>query len=424
MEHFDKKLIGPFSQILTLSRLPMVGPIADEQMEILEHGGIVSENGRIIEVDNYRQLEKKYRGQKYQREYIHQDLVALPGLIDAHTHLCYAGSRANDYAKRIAGKTYLQIAEEGGGIWQTVEDTRNASNDCLEYSLKKRVLEKLRQGVTTIEIKSGYGLNKETEIRQLEIIDKIRNQYEYDLIPTCLAAHMRPKDFPGTNVEYLSMLINELLPEIQSRKLAKRIDVFVENGAFSADEASWYLKAARKMGFDLVMHADQFSKAGSHLAAELGILSADHLEASGSPEIQLLHAANVICTVLPGASLGLGMPFAPARKILDHQACLVIASDQNPGSAPHGNLLTLASIMATFEKLTTAEVFAAITYRAAAALRLSDRGVIASDKLTNLVAFPTRDYREILYQQGNLKPCCVWKKGVYYNFSLLDQDAS
>jgi imidazolonepropionase len=406
-----RKLIGPFSQILTLANLPLHGTLADEAMTIIRNGGIAMENGIISAVDNYRTLAEKYPGHDYTREQVAGDIVLLPGLIDAHTHLCYAGSRANDFALRIAGISYLEIARQGGGIWQTVQSTREETSQNLEDLLIERVSRKLTRGVTTIEIKSGYGLNAEQEIRHLEIIKQVDRRHTADLVPTCLAAHLKPRDFPGNNSTYLEYLVNDLLPEIKRRNLASRIDIFVEASAFTMDEARTYLTEARRLGFDLVMHADQFTKAGSHLAAEMGILSADHLEVSGEPEIQALQRKGVICTALPGSSIGLGHTFAPARKILDANACLVIATDQNPGSAPQGDLLTQASILATFEKLSSAEVFAGITFRAAAALRLPDRGVIQEGKLADFVGFPTADYREILYQQGNMGPSMVWKNG-------------
>ena len=236
-------------------------------------------------------------------------------------------------------------------------------------------------------------------------------------MPTCLAAHTLPKDYNISAPQYLSLVTSELLPYIRENRLANRLDIFIEDAAFTISEARQYLLQAKKMNFDLTVHADQFTVGGSKIAAEFNAISADHLEVSSVKEIEELIHAKVICTVLPGASIGLGCNFAPARMILDRGGCLVIASDQNPGSAPHGDLLMLASIMATFEKLSTAEVFAAITYRAAQALRLPDRGIIASGHNADFIGFPTSDYREILYHQGNLKPNHIWKNGmkVFYH---------
>jgi imidazolonepropionase len=189
------------------------------------------------------------------------------------------------------------------------------------------------------------------------------------------------------------------------------MDIFVEKGAFSTDLARPFLEQAKNSGFGITVHADQFTTGGSKLAVEMGACSADHLEASGDEEISLLAKSNVVAIALPGASLGLGMPFAPARKLLDGGVCLAIATDWNPGSAPMGDLLLQAALLSAFQKLTAAETFSAITFRAATALRIQDRGTLASGKKADMIAFPTKDYREILYHQGKLKPNIVWKNG-------------
>jgi imidazolonepropionase len=268
-------------------------------------------------------------------------------------------------------------------------------------------------GVTTIEIKSGYGLTLEDEIKMLEVIDTLDKKMPSDLVPTCLAAHVRPGEF-GSDKDYLDFIILEMLPVISERDLAGRVDIFVEKHAFSPEEATCFLKSAGSLGFSLTVHADQFTTGGSKVAAQCGAISADHLEASGPEEIRTLVQGGVVAVVLPGASLGLGMPFAPARKILDEGASLVIASDWNPGSAPMGDLLVESALLSISEKLSFAETFAGITLRAANALDLSDRGMIAPGKLADLISFQTDDYREILYNQGMLKPDKIWKKGIMY----------
>jgi imidazolonepropionase len=222
---------------------------------------------------------------------------------------------------------------------------------------------------------------------------------------------MKPKDFEGSNSEYLERIAEELFPVLKNENLTNRIDAFVEKSAFSAGEIGPYFQKAKEMGFDLTVHADQFTTGGSKVAVEFSALSADHLEASTEKEIDLLALSKTIAVALPGASLGLGCKFTPARKILNQGGSLAIASDWNPGSAPMGDLLVQASILATFEKLSTAEVFAGITYRAAAALGLNDRGKIAPGFLADFILFHASDYREILYQQGKLKPEMVWKGG-------------
>ena len=404
------KLIGPITQALTLDQLPLKGALIDEQLEIIQDAGILLEEGKTLQVGRLKDLRKEFpQAEVFELE---GNNVVLPGLVDCHTHICFGGSRARDFAMRNAGKSYLEIAEAGGGIWDTVTQTRILSLEELAQKTAQNANRHLSEGVTTIEVKSGYGLSVEEEIKMLKTIAMAGQQTKASLISTCLAAHMKPRDFSGSPKAYLDYLVSELFPVLKSENLTHRIDAFVEKSAFSPEEIIPYFQKAKAMGFDLTVHADQFTTGGSQVAVELGALSADHLEASGDPEIQLLAKSETIAVALPGASIGLGCDFTPARKILDQGGSLAIASDWNPGSAPMGDLLAQASILATFQKLSTAEILAGITYRAAAALGLKDRGKIAPGFLGDLIAFPTSDYREILYQQGKMKPTSVWKSGV------------
>jgi imidazolonepropionase len=402
------KLIGPFTQILPLSGLPLKGALNDEQLQIILQGGVLVEDGLIIEVGDFEELRKTYREAEIE-EIIGQQ-VLLPGFIDCHTHLCFAGDRSKDYALRIAGKSYLEIAKAGGGIWDSVTQTRQASKYLLAGLLVERIRRHVKDGVTTIEIKSGYGLNIEQELKQLSAIKIAADNVAADLIPTCLAAHILPKDFNGPGSEYLEYVLNNLLPKIRKENLANRVDIFIEESAFNPTNSTCYLRVAKQMGFDVTVHADQFTTGGSEVAVNVGAVSADHLEASGEKEIKLIAASETVAVALPGASIGLGMDFAPARKLLNAGASLAIASDWNPGSAPMGDLLMQAAVLSTYEKLTTAEVFAGLTTRAAKALNLHDRGSLEKGKLADFQAYICNDYREILYHQGKLKPGMVWKK--------------
>lgn len=405
------KLIGPISQLLTLDHLPLKGALKDEQLEILENAGILIEEGKILEVGNFESLNTKARSLGAELIELIGDYVAVPGFVDCHTHICFGGSRAKDFAMRNSGKTYLEIAEAGGGIWDTVTQTRKLSLDELTEKTIQNANRHLAQGVTTIEVKSGYGLSFEEELKMIRAINKANDSTSADLIPTCLAAHMKPLDFAGSKSEYLAEISEQLFPILKAEKLCNRIDAFVEKSAFSPEEIKPYFKKAKDSGFDITVHADQFSPGGSEIAILLGAKSADHLEASTEKEISQLAKSDVIAVALPGASLGLGCAFTPARKILDRGGALAIASDWNPGSAPMGDLLAQASILATFEKLSTAEVFSGVTFRAAAALGLEDRGRLKTGLLADFCLFPTSNYQEILYQQGTLKPVQVWKKG-------------
>ena len=401
------KLIGPFTQILTLSGLPAKGAITDDALQIIPQGGVLTDGGLIIDIGDFETLRKANR--EAEIEEITGDHVLLPGFVDCHTHLCFAGDRAKDYAMRIAGKSYLDIAKAGCGIWDSVIQTRQASKEQLAELLLQRIDRHAKDGVTTIEVKSGYGLKLEEEIKQLSAIKLASAKSKADLVPTCLAAHMVPKDFNGPASEYLEMMLNDLLPKIKKENLANRVDIFIEQSAFNPANATCYLRVARQMGFDVTVHADQFTTGGSEVAVNVGAVSADHLEASGENEIKRIAVSDTVAVALPGASLGLGIGFTPARKLLSAGACLAIASDWNPGSAPMGDLLMQASILSAYEKLTTAETFAGLTFRAAKALNSHDRGILEKGKLADMQAYPCKDYREILYHQGKLKPGKVWK---------------
>jgi imidazolonepropionase len=402
------KLIGPFTELISMDHLNSSGPLKDADLIIIRDGGIMVKDGFITSIGKYAEMANGLDEESM--DFVEGKKTAMPGFIDVHTHICYGGSRAADYSLRIAGRTYESILLKGGGINDTVEKTRACSFGELKNLLQKRVIRHFTEGVTTIEVKSGYGLNVEEELRMLRVIREVNNESIADLVPTCLAAHVIPPDF-SNEIQYADYIVAELFPKIRKERLCNRIDIFIDKNAFSVDTGKKYLTSAIHNGFGITIHADQFSTGGSRLAADLGAESADHLEASGISEIKYLAEKQVPAVVLPGACMGLGMHFAKARMMLDTGCILVIASDWNPGSAPMGDLLLQASVLSASEKLTIAETFAGITIRAAAALKLTDRGILAKNRLCDMVAFDTPDFREILYHQGKMKPSIIWKKG-------------
>ncbi|MBO9595048.1 MAG: imidazolonepropionase [Niabella sp.] len=397
-----------------MQALPLKGPLNDSALRVIRNGGILWKAGRIEAVADFETLaarpgvtliEPSVKG------------VVLPGFTDMHTHIAFGGSRAADFALRNGGSTYLEIAESGGGIWSTVKATRALTVDALAKRTAQRANTLLQQGVTTIEVKSGYGLSVAAELKCLRAIAEARRMTSADLVSTCLAAHMLPSDFNGSAAAYLELMADALLPVIKNEQLAHRVDAFVERSAFSEAQILPYFKKAKAMGFDITVHADQFTTSGSAVAVAVGAKSADHLEHSTGKEIALLAHSDVAAVALPGASLGLGCPFAPARKLLDAGCSVAIATDWNPGSAPMGNLMLQAAVLAAFEKLTNAELLAGITYRAAAALGFKDRGVLAPGYRADFLVYDADGYQEIPYHQGSLQPAEVWKNGTRLTFT-------
>ena len=251
------KLIGPFKQVVTLANLPLRGKLSDEQLEIIPDGGILIDNNKIKKVGNFDAL--KSENQNTEIETVEGEQIVLPAFVDSHTHICFGGNRANDFAMRNAGKTYLEIAESGGGIWSSVQHTRNASEEELLKTLLERSDFLISLGITTIEVKSGYGLDMENELKMLRIIKKAQEQTKATLVPTCLSAHLKPRDFEGSNEDYLQYIVNEILPKVKEEDLAKRVDIFIEKSAFQPEESKNFLLNAKELGFEITVHADRKS---------------------------------------------------------------------------------------------------------------------------------------------------------------------
>ncbi len=396
------KLYGPFCEIVPMQSIQLHGPIEDDQLTIITNGGIVTENDTVVEIGSYQQLHKKYE----KAELIlttNRHKVVVPAFVDCHSHICWAGDRANDYASRVSGKSYLEIAKAGGGIMDTVIATRSATRQELTELIQRRSEVLLKQGVATIEVKSGYGLDLTNELKMLRAIKEASSHTKVELIPTFLGAHIKPRTFQGNHREYLGYLIEEVAPKVMEEGLAERADIFVEEEAFDTELAKWYIEEMQKLGFEMTVHADQFSSGGAKLAIEMGCVSADHLESTDQDSIKAFRNSETVAVALPGASLGLGMAFTPCRQLLDNKACVAIATDWNPGSAPMGNLLTQASLIGASEKMSISETLAAITYRSAYALRMQ-AGTIEIGGKARFTVFETDDFRNIFYHQGQLHP--------------------
>ena len=291
-----KRLIGPFSQIITMSNLPLKGSITDEKLEIIENGGVIIDGNKILEVGKFSDLVKK---EKNIFEIDFQS-VLVPGFIDCHTHICHYGSRSEEYSKRNAGMSYQQILSEGGGIHNTMTATENASDEELERVTVSRLDRHFNEGVLTCEIKSGYGSDLDQEVRLLNIINKINKNHAMDIIPTCLAAHVTPKIYNSSS-EFFEKIILELIPVLEKKKLTNRIDIFIEEKAFSVSESLDYLSQLKNK-FDITVHANQFSSGGVKVGVDCGAKSVDHLEVIDDNEIRYLSNSNTSAVVLPGCS--------------------------------------------------------------------------------------------------------------------------
>ena len=403
-------LLGPFTQIVTMEGIPASGPISDERLKVIHDAGLVLRDGEIRTVLHAEAFRTWKRRAEHRLISVDEETVLLPGFIDSHTHMCYAGSRLDDYLARLSGLDYGEIAVRGGGILSTVRATKAASQKELERGLAERAREHLVRGITTAEVKSGYGLDARTELKMLRAIRGVERSrgLHPKLVPTFLAAHALPPRV--SEKDHLAGML-PLLAKVKAENLSSRVDAWVDKGAFSAGPASKFLFAAKRLGFDITVHADQFSPGGSDVAVRVGAVSADHLEVSTDSILRKMSSKHIAATVLPGSSIGLGKPFAKARKMLDAGLPLVIASDWNPGTAPSGDLLAQASALGAAQRLTAAETLAAITCRAAAVLRLGDRGAIRAGSVADLVGFPCRRYEEIVYRQGALRPSFVMRAG-------------
>lgn len=339
--------------------------------------------------------------------------VVLPGLVDSHTHLLFAGTREDEFEQRLAGSTYQQIAAQGGGINATVQRVRQSSRAELKELARRRLMRLLAFGVTTIEVKSGYGLSVADEIKCLEAIAELNAEGPLELVPTFLGAHAVPPEFQSDREGYLRLLTDEMLPEVARRGLAEFCDVFCETGVFSLDESERVLWRARALNLGLKVHADELTPlGGAELAARVGAVSADHLLCITDGGIDALARSDTVATLLPGTAFFLGMPYAPARRLIDRGVAVALASDCNPGTCPTENLPLIGTMACTQMRLLPGEAVTALTLNAAAALRRSDRlGALAPGRQADLVIFDVPDYRQLFYHFGVSHAWRVVKRG-------------
>ncbi|HFU4221963.1 TPA: imidazolonepropionase [Streptococcus suis] len=344
-----------------------------------------------------------------------QGKVATPGLIDCHTHLVYGGSREHEFAQKLAGVSYLDILANGGGILSTVRATRKADFDTLYQKSYKLLDYMLDHGVTTVEAKSGYGLDWETEKRQLEVVQKLHEDHPIDLISTFMAAHAIPEEYKGNNQAYLDLIIETMLPRVKEENLAEFCDIFCEQGVFTAEEARSLLTKAKDMGFKLRIHADEIKSIGGvDLAAELGTVSAEHLMVITDQGIDKLSHAKVIGNLLPATTFSLMEDtYAPARKMLDKGMAITLSTDSNPGSCPTANLQFVMQLGSFMMRLTPVEILNAVTINAAYSVdRQTHIGSFHPGKDADISIFDAPNIDFLFYFFATNLTDQVYKKGL------------
>jgi imidazolonepropionase len=398
------------SQLVTLTgpKRPRVGTELSE-LGIIRDGGMLIRNGEIERVGPSDEIEKIGSDAEVVDA---RGRVVMPGFVDAHTHLVFAGNRLDDFERRARGETYERIAKAGGGIWSTVKKTRAASERDLLAQAKKHAMWFLRCGTTTAEAKSGYGLTVEDELKILRVMRQLKEDVPLEIVSTFLGAHAVPRELSPD--EYLDVVVTEMLPRVTAENLAEFCDVFCERGYFDTDQSRKILSAAKKLGLSLRGHIDQLTNSGgAKLMAEIGATTADHLEQTDEQGIAALKKANVQPVLLPSSVYALGSSRYPrAREMIDAGLAIVLATDFNPGSSPTPSMPMVLSLACTQMKMSPAEVIAASTVNAAYSVNRGDKiGSLEAGKLANFVIFDCEDYRELAYWFGISQTHAVYVRG-------------
>ncbi|PYJ49525.1 MAG: imidazolonepropionase [Verrucomicrobia bacterium] len=400
------------SELLTLAgtERPRTGQEMSN-LAIIQDGGMLICDGRIEIVGPSDEIEKS-RGEA---EIVDVGgRVVLPGFVDAHTHLVFAGTRLDDFERRARGETYEQIAAAGGGIWSTVEKTRATSDSDLFEQAKKHASWFLKCGTTTVEAKSGYGLTVNDELKILRVIRRLNDETPLEFVPTFLGAHAVPHEDRQSPQRYVDLVINDMLPQVAKEKLAEFCDVFCEQGYFDIEQSKEILTAAKKLGLKLRIHADQLTNSGgAKLAAELKATTADHLEKTDERGIAAMKSARVQPVLLPGSVYALGSTCYPrAREMIEAGLAVVIATDFNPGSSPSPSMPMMLSLACTQMRMSPAEALTASTINAAYTLGRGDKiGSLEPGKLANFSIFDCEDYRELAYWFGFSQADSVYVRG-------------
>jgi imidazolonepropionase len=410
-------IIHSASQLLTLKGAPQRGKDLG-RLGLIPDGAVAISDGLVLEAGPSKDIRGRYVAGN---EVDASGKVVLPGFVDAHTHLVWAGDRAAEFEQRLAGASYMEILAAGGGILSTLRETRAASETALLHSARARLRRMAEHGTTTAEAKTGYGLDLETELRMLSVIRRLQEEGPLKIIPTFLGAHAVPPEFVGDPEAYTTFLVNEALPAVRAWWVQNAAseplpftDVFCEEGAFAPFQARRILLRAQDLGFPLKVHAEEFSSSGAaRLAVELGAASADHLNRIQPEDIAALGGTSTVAVLLPATPFGLAdSTYAPAQALIEAGAIVALGSDLNPGTAWCENLQFVIALACRTMRLTPAQAVAAATINAAAAVGCSHQvGSLEAGKDADLVLLEVEDYRHIAYRFGGNLASEVYRRG-------------
>ncbi|MDI9606209.1 MAG: imidazolonepropionase [Bacteroidota bacterium] len=381
------------------------------ELQVVENGTVIVTNGVISHV-----LKQGEPIPVKEDDYVVLDATGkalLPGFVDPHTHFVFGGYREEEFAWRMRGDSYMEIMNRGGGIVNTTRATREATEKELMESGRQRLNAMLRLGITTVEGKSGYGLDRETELKQLRVMRRLNDEHPVDIMPTFMGAHATPAEWKGREDEFIDFNIREMFPLVAQEQLAEAVDIFCEEGVFTIEQSRRYLLAAREQGFLLKMHADEIVPfGGAELAAELGCLSADHLLQASDRGIRAMAEAGVVATLLPLTAFSLREAYARGRAMIDAGCMVALATDLNPGSSFTASVPLLFALACTYMELTPEEAVTAFTINSAAALNRADRvGSIDVGKQGDLVLLQFPSYKFLPYHVGMNIVDTVIKRG-------------